>query len=140
MKFWDTSAVVPLTVGEPRSPQMLGLLRHDSDQTVWWRTRTECVSALARRTRQGTLTGRGEAQARVALQQLIASWDEVQPTLWVRAVAEVLLDHYPLKAADAMQLAAAVAWSSGQPQGREFVCLDRQLRAAAGAVGFTVLP
>lgn len=119
---------------------MLRLLREDSDQTVWWETRTECISALGRRTRQGTLTVRGEAQARVALQQMIDNWDEVQPTLWVRAVAEVLLDHHPLKAADAMQLAAAVAWSSGQPQGRVFVCLDRQLRAAASAVGFVILP
>ncbi len=118
----------------------MDLLAADPDQTVWWETRTECVSALARRTRQGVIAPVGEAQARVALQQLIANWDEVQPTYWVRAVAELLLDLHPLKAADAMQLAAAVAWSSGQPQGYEFVCLDRQLRAAASLVGFAVLP
>ena len=47
---------------------------------------------------------------------------------------------HPLRAADAMQLAAAIVWANGQATGHEFVCLDHRLREAAQREGFTVLP
>jgi predicted nucleic acid-binding protein len=140
LRFWDTSAVVPLLVSEPQTAAMMQLLSSDNDQTVWWGTRTECVSAVARNTRQRIINSHQEAQARVLLHLLSISWDEVLPTYWVRAVAEVLVDNHPLRAADALQLAAAFAWCAGQTRGREFVCLDRRLRDAARSEGFTVLP
>ncbi len=119
---------------------MRALLTSDPDQVVWWGTPIECISALSRRAREGVLTPLGEAWARVPLFYLSQSWNEVQPSGRLRTLAERFLAVHPLKAADALQLAAAFVWCAGQTQDREFVCLDRQLRTAASAEGFTVLP
>jgi hypothetical protein len=48
----------------------------------------------------------------------------------VRAIAgEVLLRH-PLRASDALQLAAAIAWAERRATGYDFVCLDERSRVA----------
>ena len=140
VRFWDANAVVPLTVNESRSGDMRRLLVEDEDQITWWGTRTVCVSALSRKMREGGITPIGQARARVVLFYLSESWDEVLPSEHVRDMAEGLLDAHTLKAADALQLAAAYTWCAEKPQGRGFVCLDKQLRGAAEAGGFTVLP
>ena len=119
---------------------MRRLLVEDGNQITWWGTRTECVSALARKTREGDIRPIGQAWARVVLFYLSESWSEVLPSDNLRAMAEGFLDVHPLKAADALQLAAAHTRCAGQTRGREFVCLDRQLRNAAEAEGFTVPP
>lgn len=139
MKFWDANAVVPLTVNEDRSADMRVLLSSDGDQVVWWGTRPECISALARKARERVISPMGEAQARVLLFYLSRSWNEVRPSDRLRTLAEDFLGAYPLKAADALQLAAFL-WCAGQTRDREFVCLDHQLSTAASAEGFTVLP
>lgn len=82
----------------------------------------------------------GEARARVVLFYLAEAWNEVLPFYALRAEAERFLGQHPLKAADALQLAAAFAWCGGNPEGNEFVCLDRQLHRAAEAEGFSLLP
>lgn len=56
MKFWDTSAVVPLCVTEPASATVKSILSGDSSVVVWWATRTECVSAFMRQRREGSLS------------------------------------------------------------------------------------
>lgn len=140
MRFWDASAIVPLLVSEDRTPDVMALLRSDPAQVVWWNTRIECVSALAKASRTRGITTLEEAQARVRLQVLSGAWGELLPTNWVRALAELLIDIHGLKASDATQLAVALAWCSLRPQGHEFVCLDKRLRTAATAQGFTVLP
>lgn len=140
MKFWDASAVVPLLVAEPQSNAMRSLILSDTGQTVWWATRSECVHALARSQRTGSITSLQEAQARVRLQFLSSVWQEVMPTYLLRTLAEVMLGRHPLRTADAFQLASALAWCGGDTLGREFVCLDNRLRAAATAEGFAVLP
>ena len=43
---------------------------------------------------------------------------------------------YPLKAADALQLAAAWTWCSGKAASCVFISADAQLLDAAGQVGF----
>jgi predicted nucleic acid-binding protein len=45
---------------------------------------------------------------------------------------------HPLSAADALQLAAALEWCEGKPQGNVFLTFDRRLREAAGLAGFTL--
>jgi predicted nucleic acid-binding protein len=130
---------VPLNVNEERSADMRALLTSDPDQIVWWGTQTECTRRCRARPEKAS-SPLGEAWARVVLFYLIQSWSEVQPSGRLRAQAEGFLDAQPLKAADALHLAAAFVWCSGQTRDREFVCLDRQLRNAAGNVGFTVIP
>ena len=131
---------MPLLVNEAQSTIMRTVHGSDSDVVTWWGTRTECISALKRQSREGTLSPNDEANARVVLNQLSASWAEMQPTDRIRTLSERFMDTHPLKAADAMQLAAAFRWAAERPDGHEFVCLDRTLRRAARAEGFKVLP
>lgn len=119
---------------------MKALLDADSAMVTWWGTRTECISALSRRRREGNISKADEANALSVLAPLSGSWSEMQPTDTVRDLAEQLMGRHPLKAADAMQLAAAHRWADGQPGGYEFVSLDETLRTAAEAEGFTVVP
>ena len=140
MRFWDSSAIIPLCLEEPASEMVENLARTDEDIIVWWTTRVECVSALARRYRGGILPIHMEEQARVALTALAGVWSEVQPSDLVRQRAERLLMVHTLRAADSLQLAAALLWTEGATAGAEFVCLDQNLREAALKEGFTVLP
>jgi uncharacterized protein len=45
-----------------------------------------------------------------------------------------------MRAADALQLAAALVWCDEQPQGEVFVTLDERLADTARREGFTTLP
>lgn len=139
MKFWDANAVVPLLVEEPNSSIMQDLFEEDPGMVVWWITRSECVSALARKRRDGDIRLIEQAWARVVLYQLGQSWSEVLPSGSIRARAELLLERHRLKTADAYQLAAALDWRDGETGGAEFVCFDGQLKRAAKTEGFTVL-
>ena len=140
MKFWDSSALVPLLIEQPSSGRIEELLRRDPDLVIWWGTGVECVSALARLQREGVLARSGLRQAREILDQLQAGAFEVEPVAEVRARALRLLAVHRLRAGDALQLAAALLWCRERPQKVGFVCLDDRLRLAAGGEGFQVLP
>ena len=140
MNFWDTSAIVPLCVQEPTSTLVTDVLIGDEDMVVWWGTRTECISALTRQVREGTLTPLDERNARYVLHTLSQSWTEIQPSETLRKTAEQLVALHPLRAADALQLAAAFLWCQGGTTGQGFVTFDRRLREAGFREGFTVLP
>ena len=140
MKFWDSSAIVPLCLKEASSASVGRLVQADEDIMVWWGTRLECLSALTRRRREGILPADAEQKAKTVLSTLGAVWSEVLPSDRVRKRAERLLGVHPLRAADALQLAAALIWAEEAPQGLEMVCLDQNLREAASREGFTVLP
>ena len=140
MKFWDASAVVPLCAEEPGSASARAMLDEDASVVVWWGTRTECVSALMRRKREDGLTHREEWAARHVLESLAQAWTEMQPSEAVRGVADRLLAVHPLRAADALQLAAAMVWCRRVPAGQALVTFDSRLREASHREGFTVLP
>jgi predicted nucleic acid-binding protein len=140
MKFWDSSAIIPLCLKERTSEMLKRLTKSDEDLIVWWATRVECLSALARRRREGMLNTDGELKAKAILSALSAEWSEVQPSELLRQRAERLLSIHSLRSADAFQLAAALIWAQESPQGLEIVCLDQNLREAAHKEGFTILP
>ena len=140
MKFWDTSAVVPLCVIEPSTGTVKSILTRDPSIVVWWATRTECLSALNRQTREGSLRLEDERQARHVLRHLMEAWTEVQPSEILRGTAERLLAVHVLRAADSFQLAAALHWCQRQPANKELVSFDSRLRDAAYKEGFTILP
>ncbi|HYG66837.1 MAG TPA: type II toxin-antitoxin system VapC family toxin, partial [Anaeromyxobacteraceae bacterium] len=126
MRFWDASALVPLLVSEPASDPVLALLNGDSELLVWWGSPVECVSALARREREGAMTPAAVTAATDRLRMLAAAWQEVLPGDGIRAAAQRLLRVHPLRAADALQLAAAVIASEHDPASLPFVCLDER--------------
>ena len=133
--FWDTSAIVPLLVRESGSPAAQRLLRKTT-LLVWWATSTECLSAIARREREGSLMRQAADQAKERLRFLQESWSEIVATEEVRQYAARVLLRHPLRAADALQLGAALRWAEGLPRGHRFHTLDTRLEEAARKEGF----
>jgi predicted nucleic acid-binding protein len=139
VRFWDASAIVPLLVSEPATDAVLSLLEGDPEVLVWWGTPVECVSALARREREGALSSAGAGAAVERLRQLAGAWQEVLAVDAIRTVAQRLLRVHPLRAADALQLAAAVVASEHEAASLPFVCLDERLADAAAREGFPIV-
>jgi predicted nucleic acid-binding protein len=140
MRFWDSSALVPLCVDEPATDAASALFRDDRDVAVWWAAPAECASALARLEREGALGTTDAAEAFQRLDRLAASWIEVEPSDEIREVARRLLRVHPLRAADALQLAAAYRVSERRPPTLEIVTLDDRIRLAASREGFVLTP
>ncbi len=139
MIFWDTSAVIPLIIDEPRTDPLRAVWKRDSDMVVWWGTSVECASALARVVRDGIVSDRQVDVARDLLQTLASSWTEVLPTDGVREHAGRILLRHPLRAADALQIGAAMVWAEDRPRSHPFCTLDARLAEAARLEGFRVV-
>ncbi len=135
--FWDSSAMVPLCVGQGTGAFAKAALRNRSI-AVWWGTSVAMTSAFACLLRSGEIHQTSFRRAVARLAELRRMWIEVQPTEPVRDLAEALVQWHPLRAADAMQLAAALIWSKRQPRNRTFVCFDGRLAEAAVKEGFSV--
>jgi len=139
VRFWDTSAIVPLLADEALTSVVVEEYRRDPAMLVWWTTAVECAAAIARREREGHLGGQPLTDALERLAELEIAWREVQPVDGVRRSAVRMLRVHPLAAADALQLAAATAAAEGHPESLPFVTLDRTLALAAEREGFPVL-
>jgi uncharacterized protein len=140
VRFWDSSAVAALLVEESRSVATRELLTDDRELAAWWGSRVECISALRRRERAGALDRHATEQALALLEELSDGWYEVLPGDALRVQAERALAVHPLRAADALQLAAALTWRGSEITTLDFVCLDERLRDAASREGFRSLP
>jgi len=140
VRFWDSSALVPLLVPEAMSRSLQGLYRTDPVMVVWWATEIECTSAIARRQRLGQLREAIVIEAFVRLSALRAGWHEVEPGEDVREAAKRLVRVHDLRTADALQLAAALFVAEARPSTLEFVSLDDRLVAAARREGFSTTP
>ena len=138
--FWDSSALVPLLLAESRSEVLTSLLAGDAEPVIWWATPLECQSALQRRHRDQPFSSTELAGAIERLRLMVQHTDTIAPTDELRRRAARLLAFHPLRAADALQLAAALVWCEEQPQGETFVTLDDRLREAALKEGFTAQP
>jgi uncharacterized protein len=140
MKFWDSSAIIPLCIEELQTRAVQDIAKKDAAIVVWWGTLVECYSAFSRLRRDGILTSKDEAQIRALLGELSGAWTEIEPSDDIRDITFRLLRNYPLRAADALQLAAAVVWAEKLPRGHQVVCLDARLRDALAREGFEILP
>ncbi len=138
MRFWDSSALVPLLVSDQATPVATSEYERDPDIVAWWATDIECASALARLERDGALDGSAMSDALRRLDLLAAAWQEIQAVASVRRVAMRLLRVHPLRAADALQLGAAVVASENEPSTLALVTLDERLARAAEREGFPV--
>ena len=138
MKFWDSSAVVPLLVHQPASSRTDRWFADDPAVSLWTLTPVEITSALWRLVRDGTVL---EADAQLAesraLEMAAASYT-VADIDSVKALARRLLRVHTLRAADALQLSAALVWAGGRPQGKTLHTLDERLALAARREGFDV--
>jgi predicted nucleic acid-binding protein len=134
--FWDTSAIIHICVpGQSASAARRVLGRHAV--VVWWTARVEVRSVLER-LRKGSISPRAYDASRNRLEVLLSSWREILPSDSLRESACVQLQRFPIRAADALHLGAALIWCNQKPRGRLFVCNDRRLGNAARQAGFTV--
>jgi len=138
MRFWDSSAIVPLLLQELTTSVARSALGADRGLVVWWGTPTECVSAIARAEREDG-PGTTIQTAIRRLSGLQGVWVEVEPSSSLRDQAARLLRTHPLRAADSLQLAAAITAAGGSPTGLPFVTLDDRLAIAADREGFPVI-
>lgn len=140
MRFWDSSALLPLLVTEPGTDFALARLEEDPSVAIWALTRVELVSSIERRWRERRLTAPQRRQALREIVRLCADAHELTEVLAVRERAATLLAHDPLRAVDACQLAAALMVADANPGApMEFVVLDRRLAMAADIEGLNVL-
>lgn len=139
MKFWDSSALVPLVLEELRSARCRALRRADKSVVVWMMTEIEMLSAIRRHLREGNLTIDGAASAEHRLATLKGTWREVEAADVVREHAQRLIKTHPLTSADALQLGAALVAVAGRPRNRALVVAAEALASAARAEGFSVI-
>ncbi len=139
MKYWDSSALVPLMIAEAATAQRRALVGTDPGIMTWWGSSVECASALHRLDRERRLGATQMLRSFGQLQRLSGAWREVEPSERLRSRAVRLLGVHPLRAADALQLAAALVAAEEDPTVLDFVCGDARLSEAARREGFTVL-
>jgi predicted nucleic acid-binding protein len=137
VRFWDSSALVPLLLEQASSPRVRELLAEDPAIAVWWTTPVECWSAVGRLRREGRLTEVQEESAARRLRLFLDGWSEVLPSEALREQARRLVRIHPLRTGDALQLAAALACAGSPPQGT-LVTLDERLGSVARLEGLEV--
>ncbi|MBI4701083.1 MAG: type II toxin-antitoxin system VapC family toxin [Deltaproteobacteria bacterium] len=140
MRFWDSSALVPLLVVQPVSPEVRRWWAEDRAMALWSLTAVEVVSALQRLRREHAVTERQALLAEGRLDELLRPCHVVVEIEAVKQRARRLLRTHALRAADALQLAAALQWAASGPAGRTLYTFDARLGLAARREGFAVLP
>jgi predicted nucleic acid-binding protein len=140
MRFWDTSAIIPLVDDQDYSSIIRTLLQEDNHIAVWWGTKIECYSALSRLWRDTILNEESFLISYNLLEILHQHWTEILPGNDLRNQSIRAISIHGLKTLDSLQLAAALLWADNKPTQKSFLSLDKQLRNAALKEGFTVLP
>lgn len=140
MRFWDTSAVVPLLIAQPSTESLRRLFDEDPRTCVWTLTEIEARSALARLERDGALDAAGNRRAGQLLDHFRMRAHIIERVESVKKQASRLLRLHALRAVDALQLGAALVYAGHEPIGTKLVCLDTRLADAARREGFDVLP
>jgi predicted nucleic acid-binding protein len=139
MRFWDASAIVPMLITEAGTKPIQELAAADPALLVWWATEVECGSAIARLEREGALEPQAAVQSFDRLRRLAQAWHEIDPSDNIREAAIRFLRVHPLRAADALQLAAAFVAAERRPSSLELITLDDRLATAARKEGFSVI-
>ena len=130
--------MIPLLVGQPASSRVDDWLAGDAAITIWTLTPVELSSALQRLLREGALNETLTEAAEQRMLELVRACHVIVSIEHVKSQARRLLRLHPLRAADALQLAAAVEWAGGRPQGRTLHTFDSRLAGAARREGFEV--
>ena len=140
MKYWDSSAIVPLVVAEENTDYCVRLLSDDPEMLIWCLSRLEVISALCRRVREDDWSEDEFRRAKEQLNRVLDSAYEVSAVEKVRSRALRLLEVHPLRTADACQLASALVGTQEDPERLAIVCFDHRLETAAIKEGFVVNP
>ena len=134
MKFWDTSALVPLVTKEEQTARMQQVMASDQNVAVSFITPVELTSTIWRRGRRYDHTSFRRSLFKIA--EIESNWtliDDLEPLI---KTARQLITKHVLRSGDAIQLAAALLLAGEHPEDLPFVSLDRDLTRAAGEEGF----
>jgi predicted nucleic acid-binding protein len=140
MRFWDSSALIPLLIREKSSEAMRAILIGDRHIAASVITPLEIESALWRRRHHGDFDTEQHSVAEETFAELTHSWSEIGDIIIVRGIALDLLSRHALRAGDALQLATAIVAQGSNRVPLVFITLDLDLAIAARAEGFAVLP
>jgi predicted nucleic acid-binding protein len=135
--FWDSSALIPLTVEQPQSTAAKALFAKYA-VVAWWATEVEIRSGLTRLKRMGQMATHEFDRAKQRAEKIVESWRPILCRTDLARSACKLIELYPLTAADAMQLAAALEACEHAPHGYVFITADQRLADAARKTGFAV--
>lgn len=139
MRFWDTSALFPVAVHERATSRVRQWIAEDRDVVVWALARVELLSAVSRRRRELQHAPAWLMRARREFLEASERWAEISAIDLVRVHAERVIERYPLRAADALHIGAALVACDGDPTSLDFVTLDSAQARAAEVEGFRVL-
>jgi predicted nucleic acid-binding protein len=131
--FFDSSALAKRYVQEPGSDRVEEILFGASSLGVSMICLSEVISALCRRRRERRLSKQQYLRAKQALFQDLEDSSIVGVTEAVVAHAVQLLERWPLRSSDSLQVASAAEWSADL-----FVSADERQCAAARGYGLQV--
>jgi len=141
--YLETSALVKLYVFEPGTERLVDLTASSSGNkfAILALAQVEFRSAIRRQQRSGEISGSDADVLIESLRQHSEGRFVVQPfTDSLLDVALALIDSYPLRGFDAIQLAGyLVLRSISGAEEPIFVCADKALLSAARSEGYPVL-
>jgi predicted nucleic acid-binding protein len=141
--FADSSAVVKRYAKESGHE----LIRQIPILVVSQLARVEVVAALWGKERRGEISHREATVLESLFQRDYHHLDGGKPTFALVGVTSVVLEagarltrKHGLRGFDSVQLASAILAAEAAPEITEFAVWDKQLRRAASAEGFTLIP
>jgi uncharacterized protein len=140
VRFWDSSAIVPLLVRQPASASADRWFAEDSGVVTWTLTPVEMTSALWRLVRENAVPEEEAHDVDARAAEFLAASRVIVDVDSVKSLAQRLLRVHQLRPADALQLGAALLWAGAgaQTRGAKLHTLDERLAAAARREGFHV--
>lgn len=133
--YFDTSAVIPLLIGEPSSTTCARLW-NDAARSISVRLLyPEARAALARAERMGRITRQQQESAVAELESIISEIDHVEVTAQLTRNAGDLAQAHQLRGYDAVHLAAAASAFDAE---LVLVTGDNDLAGAARSLGMPV--
>ncbi len=133
--YFDTSAVIPLLLGEPSSAVCARMWNEAARSVSVRLLYPEARAALARAERLGRITKRQHEVAVAELETIITELDHIEITTQLARNAGDLAQAHQLRGYDAVHLAAAIAALDSD---LVLVTADNDLAAAARAQGLPV--
>lgn len=131
MRFWDSSALIQLFVDQTDTERVRQLYLDGSPVVVWWGTQVECVRAFCKLSADHVIPRRSLDLVLSLFADNWKLWFEVQPADEVRRRANDAARKHLLRAADALQLGAALFAQERAGRQLDFVCFDNKLGKAA---------
>ena len=132
--FADSSALAKRYIADERSDEFDALLQGGDSMAVSVLCLPEIISALCRRRRERLLSNSQYTAAKAALEADLADATIIAMTDEVLLGGVELLESYPLRSSDAIQISSALAWRADV-----FASADARQCSAAKASGLDVI-